>query len=270
MHSVGHITNWVRHGWADIDIEILAKAANTAPHYYRRIFRDATGAPVLRFVRWLRLELAAYRLVFTAEPIIDIAISAGYSSAAAFSRAFRDQYGSCPADVRALRLEAPWPSDGPCCQGADTGLRQPQVVAFLRCFGRMSSLHLSWRRLASWSAQRAPEEAGGRGVLVCYDDPERYLGEPMRYDVGLVVGDDFEPRGGIGIQLLPAAPALTTRHVGPAEFLPFSYMHVAVAAAVEGLAAQRAVLPFFVEYQHDPRARGLRIAADVGVLLAGT
>ncbi|WP_055490821.1 AraC family transcriptional regulator [Streptomyces sp. TP-A0356] len=268
MHAVRHVSTWARDGWANIDIDLLARETNTAPHHFRRIFRDATGNPLLRFVRRLRLQLAAYRLVFTEEPVIDIALAAGYGSAAAFSRAFREAYGSCPASARSGRPESAWPVSSLCCEGLDIVTQTSQTVAFYRYFGLLDDVNDVWRRVTRWSATRRDDGARAcRHVLMCYDDPGRFLGEPMRYDVGLVVENGVRPDHGIGVQVVDEQRLLLSRHTGPLEFLPFSYMHLAVAAVMGGQAEPTAALPFVAYLDQCPAKDCPRVIAQVGIPL---
>ena len=47
------------------------------------------------------LERAAYRMITTTAPLLDIAVEAGYSSHEAFTRAFARAYGVAPREWRA-------------------------------------------------------------------------------------------------------------------------------------------------------------------------
>lgn len=268
LHSVQHITRWVRDGWADIDVDLLARETRTAPHYFRRIFRDATGDPILRFVRRLRLQVAAYRLVTSDQPVIDIALRAGYGSAAAFSRAFKEQFGSCPADARALQPAAPWPQQGVCCQGFRVESRELQTIAFFRHFGQLATVSQAWRRLAAWCAHNGLDFRAAPRVLRCYDEPERYVGEPMRYDAGIVVQDGFQSLNGAGIQVIPATRIVVTRHISPIEFIPFSYMHLVVTARMTGTCPAGGMLPFSTYLEAGRREGALRATAHVGFSLS--
>ena len=255
MSAIPYIIDWVRDGWAEVDVDLLARNANTAPHYFRRIFRDATGDPVLRFVRRLRLAVAAYRLVFTDQSVIDIGLRAGYGSAAAFSRAFREQYANTPTDVRARQLDEPWPASGPCCAGNWAATRNRRTMAFLRHFGGFDSLSTMWQRLDHLTAPRPgppPQPA-----VVCYDDPEKYLGEPMRCDVGYFIDDRGASNNGVGLVDISSGRYRYTRHVGPIEFAAFSYMHIAVAAAMDGRLSRHTPrgFEFYLTYESDDSER---------------
>jgi AraC family transcriptional regulator len=60
----------------------------------------AAGRPVVRYLRARRLSEAGRELAAGAGDILDVALSAGYSSHEAFTRAFREQFGVTPEEVR--------------------------------------------------------------------------------------------------------------------------------------------------------------------------
>jgi AraC family transcriptional regulator len=255
------IIDFVRDGWADIDVAAVAGLAHIAPDYFRRIFRGMTGHSLVSLVRRLRLQVAAYRLAYWTRPIIEVAVAAGYGSSAAFSRAFRGEFGSCPADVRARQPEAAWPTRGPCCEGLTTDWRdERQTVAFFRYFGRLDTLPDAPRRMVAWANRHSGQPLRAEHVIVCHDDPERHLGLAMRYDIGVVVDAAHWPTA--GIQVLPAGRSLTTRHTGLLGLLPFSYMHLAVAAAMTGQDGNVRG-PFVARWRGDEVTRSLRTSSQV-------
>jgi hypothetical protein len=79
----------------------------------RGSIRSVAGEPPQAFRRRILLERAAYRMVTTRAPLIDIAVEAGYGSHEAFTRAFTRAYGVPPATWRRApgRIRIPAPSD---------------------------------------------------------------------------------------------------------------------------------------------------------------
>jgi len=66
-------------------------------YHFDRMIRSVAGEPPSAFRRRLLLERAAYRMITTAAPLLDIAVEAGYGSHEAFTRAFTKAYGAPPA-----------------------------------------------------------------------------------------------------------------------------------------------------------------------------
>ncbi len=78
----------------------LAKRLYLSPSHFARVIAASAGEPPERMRRRILLERAAYRLLTTAHPVLEVGIEAGYSSHEAFTRAFARAYGSPPAAWR--------------------------------------------------------------------------------------------------------------------------------------------------------------------------
>lgn len=66
-------------------------------------FTALIGQPPMQYLGQWRMQLAAQRLRASRDPLARIASEVGYDSEAAFSRAFKRQYGEPPASWRAAR-----------------------------------------------------------------------------------------------------------------------------------------------------------------------
>lgn len=79
--------------------------------HFDRMISSVAGEPPAAFRRRILLERAAYRMVTTSAPLIDVAVEAGYGSHEAFTRAFTRAYGVAPATWRKrptqIRIAAP-------------------------------------------------------------------------------------------------------------------------------------------------------------------
>jgi AraC family transcriptional regulator len=82
-------------------------------YHFDRMIRSVAGEPPSAFRRRLLLERAAYRMIATTAPLLDIAVEAGYGSHEAFTRAFTKAYGAPPAVWRRRpgHIQIPAPSD---------------------------------------------------------------------------------------------------------------------------------------------------------------
>lgn len=86
----------------DVSLGSAAAAACWSPYHFMRTFHAITGCTVAEYVRERRMDLAAYRLVFGGERILDVAMDVGYETQEAFTRAFKRSYGSSPGRYRAV------------------------------------------------------------------------------------------------------------------------------------------------------------------------
>jgi AraC family transcriptional regulator len=91
------------HFAADITLDDIAQIGGVSRYHMTRAFGEVTGRSLMRYVRARRLTEAARSLAQGAPDILAVALDAGYASHEAFTRAFRDQFGTTPEAVRAQR-----------------------------------------------------------------------------------------------------------------------------------------------------------------------
>jgi AraC family transcriptional regulator len=82
--------------------EVLAAVAGFSVPHFHRIFYSCEGDNIASYVRRLRLERAARKLRMGAVDITEVALAAGYDTHAAFSKAFKQQFGLSPSEFRQL------------------------------------------------------------------------------------------------------------------------------------------------------------------------
>jgi AraC family transcriptional regulator len=78
----------------------VAREAGMSAFHFSRVFHCVTGEPVSEHARKRRLTRAADMLLASDSPVIDVALSCGFESQEAFTRAFRRWYGTPPARFR--------------------------------------------------------------------------------------------------------------------------------------------------------------------------
>lgn len=84
----------------DVTLDAVARVCGLSRFQMSRLFSHATGKSVSAYLRGRRLSEAARALAAGAPDILAVALQAGYGSHEAFSRAFRDQFGLTPAEIR--------------------------------------------------------------------------------------------------------------------------------------------------------------------------
>ncbi len=85
-----------------INAAALGRLAGLSARQLERVFARTVGESPRAHARRLRLERAAVRLRTSRETVLTVAVEAGFSSHAAFSRLFRRRFGHTPAAWRQL------------------------------------------------------------------------------------------------------------------------------------------------------------------------
>ena len=92
-----------------LNAHTLADRAAMSRHHFHRMFRAYVGCSVGSYVTWRRLQRACALLASGSEPVLDIALSVGYDSAQALSKAMRRELDTVPTAIR-RGDHAPWHS----------------------------------------------------------------------------------------------------------------------------------------------------------------
>jgi AraC family transcriptional regulator len=207
----------------DITLDEVAGIRGLSRFQMSRLFHQATGMTVTAYVRGRRLTEAVRALANGAPDILCVALQAGYGSHEAFSRAFRDQFGLTPAEVRArasldgLRLVEPLPEDPEvtfCLPPPRIETRGPSLIAglgrrfALNDFAGIPSL---WQELhPHLGAIPGQKDSTGYGVVA----DVAAGGESYFYLAGVEVADASDLDLGFTWIRLPAQRWAVFKHQG--------------------------------------------------------
>ena len=184
MNPVGRALWFIEHRFAgDISLDDIAAAAGVSRYHVTRVFGEATGHSVMRYVRGRRLTEAARSLSKGAPDILAVALEAGYGSHEAFTRAFRDQFGLTPEAVRAQRhlanieLLEPIKMDETMIANLPPPrfekLKPLLVAGLCERYNRESSkaIPAQWQRFQPYIGN-IPGQVGGTAYGVCFNSDE--------------------------------------------------------------------------------------------------
>jgi AraC-like DNA-binding protein len=99
-HIGGALASMHRDSSRQWTIASLAAGANLSRSAFAERFTSLVGTPPMSYLTTWRLDQARSELIRTDQPIASVSARVGYSSEAAFSRAFRRQHGLTPGEAR--------------------------------------------------------------------------------------------------------------------------------------------------------------------------
>lgn len=101
--QIEEVKQYIReHVDESLNRDVLAAVAGFSVPHFHRIFTAQMGENIVSYVRRVRMERAGRKLRMGAVDITEVALSAGYDSHAAFSKAFKQQFGLSPSEFREL------------------------------------------------------------------------------------------------------------------------------------------------------------------------
>lgn len=168
----------------DIRFDDLAEIACLSPWHWHRVYTAMRGETITETIRRLRLSRAAEWLANSDLALDAIARRAGYSSADAFGRAFKDAYGKSPADYRETGSHAAFKAALLAEDGAGFPVSM-ETLAPIRCAsiahaGSYMQIDRAMGRLFSALAARDAMAPDQRMMAVFYDDPDLVPVENLR------------------------------------------------------------------------------------------
>ncbi|HEY9681495.1 MAG TPA: AraC family transcriptional regulator [Drouetiella sp.] len=216
----------------DLNVEKLSQVAHLSKFHFHRQFSDYCGISVSRYVQLMRLKRASFRLVFNPlEPIIQIAMDAGFENPESFSRAFKHVFGQSPSQFRREPNWKYWDEQYSFSKRRGTDLMEekevkvvifePVMVAVLEHRGAPALTHESALRFVDWRKTTGLSPvASSRTYGVPYSDPELTSPEEFRFDI---CGSILEPvpknEYGIVTKQIPGGECAVVRHLGSHERL---------------------------------------------------
>ncbi len=242
-------------------LDELAAKACFSPWHFHRIFSGMTGESLKSYLRRIRLERAAQRLRKTSQPVIHIALDAGFESHAAFTRAFGKAFGVSPneyrnnsdiAEVVSVKyISTIWERNIPSMK-IDIVKFEPTKVLFVRNVGSYDTCGIAWEKLCGFCGPRGLILPNCKFIGRSYDDPEVTPSDKIRYDACLTVPDDC-PESGNGIELgeIEGGTYAMTTHFGPFELLSETYSKLC-GQLIPQMGYEVANGPSLEIYQNDP------------------
>jgi AraC-like DNA-binding protein len=161
----------------DTTPEQLAGRLYLSRFHFDRVISSVAGEPPRTFRRRILLERAAYRMITTTAPLIDIAVEAGYGSHEAFTRAFTRAYGVAPATWRRKpgHLQIAAPSDVHFHPPAGIRLPSTNGVTAMDLLTRMVEHHVWLTGEMVRLAERLTDEQLDQSIELDVDDDRQTI-----------------------------------------------------------------------------------------------
>lgn len=136
-----------------LTVESLADSIHLSKYHYQRMFRDAVGDSVMKYVTRRRLSLAATELAGTNASILEIALKYGYGSHEGFTRSFRSYMGVSPKEYRKYHVSIESPTAG---KEKDAMLYSKTTDGIIR---ELNNLIVQAKETAAYTRQHTEETA---------------------------------------------------------------------------------------------------------------
>jgi AraC family transcriptional regulator len=202
----------------ELSMDGLAKVACHSPFHFHRIFQAIVGETVHKYVRRLRLERAAGRLLYTNKAVTDIALDASYDTPSAFTRAFKQCMGKSPRNYRALYKEVNAMTkkikELPMIQPDRIEKTSDLNVFFIRKVGN-DAAQSAWKAMSAYIKDNQLDRSRMRYFSVSHDDPQVTGEDKLRMDACILTSQEVPMKGEVSRQVLKGGKYAIFTHHGP-------------------------------------------------------
>jgi AraC family transcriptional regulator len=215
----------------------IAAESATSPWHFHRVFLAMTGETPANYVWKRQVSEICRRLVETRQPLVDVALDAGFESQATFTRAFTRYVGVSPARFRRAGIVSPTYRYAPLDVG-DLLERQKRRDSMKPRIARRPASHAIgmaghftpattsqipelWERFARGPMDHVPDRVGHHTLGLCIDaDPATVEEAGFTYVAAVEVNRlDQVPTGVIALTI-PANTYAVFTHTGHISRLP--------------------------------------------------
>jgi AraC family transcriptional regulator len=225
-----------------LSIDVLSNVAAFSRHHFHRQFSGFLGMSAYRYMQFIRMRRASWRLAYRPElSVNDIALATGYEGPEAFSRAFRQYSGQSPSDFRTEPDWIEWHSRfRPFIELRKTTMSTIAIpgplrvttcpstrVALLEHRGSAMRLGDSIRKFIEWRKANALPPHLSATFNIVHNDPDETPPEEFRFDLCVATDREIEPNeAGVRAFLIPAGRCAVLRHRGSDDNLGRSIMYL--------------------------------------------
>jgi AraC family transcriptional regulator len=208
----------------DLSLNQLSDIACFSKYHFHRLFTAYTGLSLQQYIRWLRLKRAAHQLIVNKDqPIINIAIEAGFESHEAFTRAFKQVCGESPSEFRQNSSWHAWEqapyqlqTRGDLTMNITIKNIEARRLVAIEHRGDPKLLGDSVNKLMSWAKAQAInlKPKAGEAFGFAYDDPKQTSAADFRFDLAITIPEQFALKGEVIEKRLPAGRYAVAMHKG--------------------------------------------------------
>ena len=207
-----------------LTVDQLSDIACFSKYHFHRLFTAYMGLSLQQYIRWLRLKRSAHQLIVDKDrTIIDIAISAGFGSHEAFTRAFKKTCGTSPSEFRSQMSWHAWEKP-PYCLPEQGEIKMNVVIkemkarrlAVLEHRGDPKKIADSVNKLINWAKAQPMDlkPKPGEAFGFAYDDPTTTPADAFRFDLAITIPEQVNLSGEIVEKRLPTGRYAVTTHNG--------------------------------------------------------
>jgi AraC family transcriptional regulator len=239
-----------------IDLLTLAEVAHLSSYHFHRVYHAVSGETVAVTVKRLRLQRAAGDLVQTRKSIAEVVKRSGLGSIAAFTRAFKAEYGLPPAQYRKIGSHTRFQNTLEARAKLQREVRilevAPMTGVYVEHRGSYLMISRAFDKVFRWAQAHDLMNHLTAVVGVYNDDPFSIPEAQLRSRACLMFDHEVQLDPTVNRIEIPAGPCAVLRHRGPYADMRLAYQWL-YGEWLPKSGREVANIPVFEVYLNHPR-----------------
>jgi len=264
-----------------INLEKLAEISSFSQFHFHRIFLAFVNETPNNFIIRIRLEKAANMIVYRKyESLTTIALSCGFTSSAAFSRAFKTHFGISPTKWREKnknsKILKEYADIDDYFNYVDNSSKRSEYemkievkkmpryrIAYVLTIGEYGpDIGKAYEKLCTWAAPRGLLAGDVQVLGISWDNPDITPKERCRFYAAISIPDDVQPEREIGVTEIKSAQCVVGRFQGTTEDFRKAYKRL-YSEYLPNNGYQPTDQPCYEIYYKDPHEEPVGFDADI-------
>ena len=248
----------------NISLKELSDVAGFSQFHFHRIFTAYTGEALSTFIKRIRLEKSASKLVYSDANITQIALASGYETPSAYTKAFKQLFGVNPSEYKTTKSHTFLIKQN---KEYDEKLRRLIMENFLgtkeiedikvvavRKTGKYSEASTeAWQEVCGFAYGNKLISENSKMIGIGYDNPTITAEEKLRYDACITVENEVEVKGNVFNSVIQGGKYAVFLHKGPYKNLMDTYSAIFAQWVPENNYKLRELPVFEMYMNRDPR-----------------
>ncbi len=212
----------------EISLDELAAASHFSRFHFHRIFSACCGESIQSYIRRLRLEHAAKKLVYTSDSITTISLDAGFETPSSFAKAFKKLTGMTPSAARQKGSLSDYANpyfnfkktrEEITVKPTIKTIEEQKIIFIRRKGSYFDSAPAAWKALTEYALQKNLPQQDVRLLGIAHDDPAVTSEENWRYDACVAGLAEPKADGEVGVQTIAGGKYAVFEHIGAYDTL---------------------------------------------------
>jgi len=215
---------------AELSVDLLSEIACYSRFHFHRLFKASFGQGIHAYKKRLLLERSVAQLLYSSEPITQVAHAAGYDNQASYNKAFRKMYDTTPSICRQQKLSFTKTryviQERKLMKVEMRTLKTVKVLRVRKRGGYADSAAEAWGTLMPFMYGKRLMGADIQRFGVSHDDPTVTDPDNIRYDACVSCDQDVTPEGEICWDKVDGGLYAVFKHEGAYENLGDTYQQI--------------------------------------------